>query len=534
MVAVSEDPSKESSNRSRRRAVTDAVVIAVLAVLVLAIALVTDAFDRFAQFAEQHESWQLDEIVSTILIAGLAGFIYAVRRMQDMSREVRLRIAAENESTRLAYTDTVTGLPNRRGFELHLEEALRSGGGERRSFSLMLIDLDNFKYVNDVHGHDAGDILLSAIGRRLQESLREGDSAARLGGDEFIVIALSAPGSTDAARMAMRISRTLAAPLDLGGTEIETGASVGVAMYPTDGTDGITLTRRADMALYRAKKEGRGETRFFEPSMDAAVNERVRIESALRAAIRADEVHVHYQPLHNLEGNKLIGFEALARWTDPELGVVEPTTFIQIAEDSALITQLWDLLFLKACRDAAQWPSHLTLSFNISPVQLRDRSLASRTMAILMRTGLLPSRVEIEITESALVREFDAARRTLEEFHEGGIQVALDDFGTGYSSLAQLSQFKFDRIKIDRSFVHTVSHDAHNATLVRAIISIGRGLGLETTAEGIETPEQLAFLRAEGCQIGQGFLFGQAVAPEEALALARGDSQGALRVVSTR
>ncbi len=533
------DRSSPTPPNSRRRARIEALIIFGLAVVVLIVSLAVDAFDKLADLVLANESWQLDEIVMAFLLAGLAGFIYAIRRLQDMSREMRLRIAAESESARLAYTDPVTGLPNRRGFELHLEEALRGFGGRIGPFSIMLIDLDNFKYVNDVHGHDTGDILLGTIGRRLQEALREGDTAARLGGDEFIIVARSAPDNTEAARMAMRVARTLAQPIELAGTSIETGASVGVAMYPNDGADGVTLTRHADMALYRAKQEGRGETRFFEPAMDAAVNERVRIENALRAAIRADGVEVYYQPLHDLEGNRLIGFEALARWHDPELGTVEPTSFIQIAEDSSLISQLSDLLFSKACTQAVAWPSDLMLCFNISPVQLRDRGLATRMMAILMKTGLLPSRVEVEITESAIVRDFDAARRTLDELRNGGIQVALDDFGTGYASLAQLSQFKFDRIKIDRSFVHNVSVDHDKATLVRAMISIGRGLGLKTTAEGIETTEQLEFMRREGCEIGQGFLFGKAVGPEETLIMARSantsrDSARGLAAVSAR
>jgi predicted signal transduction protein with EAL and GGDEF domain len=280
------------------------------------------------------------------------------------------------------------------------------------------------------------------------------------------------------------------------------------------------------MALYRAKQEGRGSTRFFEPAMDALVQDRARIERALREAIRRNEIGLAFQPLYSLAGERLLGFEALARWTDHLLGEIPPATFIQVAEDTGLITHLSDILFEKACREAVTWPADLTLSFNISPLQLRDTTLGLRIMKALARAGLSPERLIIEITESAIVKDFDAARRILNDLHEAGIRVALDDFGNGYSSLAQPSHFHFDKLKIDKSFVGRALDQEDQATLVRAIPSIGRGLGLETTAEGVETEEQLAFLQKEGCDVGQGYLFSRQLAPERARALAHGEEPG--------
>lgn len=513
----------------RRKWVKDALVIGALALVGLALAILTDAWDALTNFVEGHESWELDELILIVLMTGLGGFVFALRRLADLRREVSVREAAEHEVTRLAYTDALTGLANRRSFEMHVAELAEQTPRAYGQFAVLAIDLDNFKNINDVYGHGAGDALLVAIAERLKLLLREGDFAARIGGDEFVVVARSVADNEEAARLARRLSVDAADPVSFADTQLEVGLSVGVAMYPEDSTDPQTLVTRADLALYRAKKDGRGQIRFFEPAMDVVVRERAKLESALRHAIREDAIDVYFQPLVDMDGKQIKGFEALARWTDPELGSVDPQKFIQVAEDAALISGLSDFLLVKACREAATWPANLTLSFNVSPVQLRDRSLGLRIMRILAEEKLLPTRLTLEITESAIVGDFESAKHVLQELRAAGVRIALDDFGTGYSNLAQLTHFPFDTIKIDRSFVSQAPTSSEQATLVRAMMSIGRGLGLETTAEGVETEAQATFLRDVGCRVGQGFLYGKAVSADEARSLIAGAADGTKR-----
>ncbi len=512
-----------------RQARIDALVIAILAVSGLALAIAHDGFALLVEFVEGHESWELDEIILVVAVTGLAGFVYSIRRLRELRRETNRRVEAEGEVKRLAFNDPLTGLPNRRSFEVRIGRLVEQSLKEDSTFAVLLVDLDNFKFVNDVHGHATGDALLVAIGDRLQAEMREGDFAARLGGDEFVLVARSAGRPGHAAALAQRVATAIATPIEIGDRHVEVGVSIGISMFPGDAATPTALMQRADLALYRSKQEGRGQVRFFEPSMDAVVRDRVRIENALRRAIREDAVDVHFQPIIDIGSRDLIGFEALARWSDSEIGEIPPAVFIQVAEDAALISQLSDMLFTKACREAVKWPPSVSLSFNISPLQLRDKTLGLRLMKVLAEVGIAPSRLVIEITEGAIVREYESAQRVLEDLRAAGVRVALDDFGTGYSSLAQLSHFRFDKIKIDRSFVGQALVNQDQATLVRAIIGIGRGLGLETTAEGVETAEQLAFLQNEGCRIGQGFLFSPAVTGEEALAMVTDEGMRAAR-----
>jgi predicted signal transduction protein with EAL and GGDEF domain len=334
---------------------------------------------------------------------------------------------------------------------------------------------------------------------------------ARIGGDEFAVILPKIGSPDEAAALASRIAGTIAEPFLIAGTETALGVGIGIALSPDDGITADDLVRRADLALYRAKADGRSMIHFFEPAMDAHVERRSAIESELRAAIAANLIEVHYQPLVNLGASRVIGFEALARWASPALGQVSPATFITIAEETGLIHRLGDQLLRTACRDATAWPDDITLAFNISPTQLRDPTLGLRVLGILGETGLAPSRLELEITESAIVGDGELAQHTIDELRAAGVRVALDDFGTGYATMSQLLSFRFDKIKIDRSFVGNLGNDAGSEVIVRAIIGLAHGLGLTTTAEGIETAGQLADLKADGCREGQGYLFGKAI-----------------------
>jgi predicted signal transduction protein with EAL and GGDEF domain len=371
-----------------------------------------------------------------------------------------------------------------------------------------------------VHGHLVGDQALIEFSERIGNAAK-GALVARVGGDEFTIVLPKIATFDDPAALARRIIASVSEPFVIAGTGTTLGVGIGISIAPNDGVKSDDLMRRADLALYRAKSEGRSCTRFFEPAMDAHVERRSAIERELRGAVAANQIEPHYQPMVELGGNRIIGFEALARWKSPVLGEVPPLTFIPIAEESGLIHRLGDQLLRTACRDAKSWPEQFTLAFNISPVQLRDATLGLRVLAILGETGLPPSRLELEVTESAIVGDGPLARQMIDELRAAGVRIALDDFGTGYATMSQLLSFRFDKIKIDRSFVEKLGADSGSEVIVRAIIGLAKGLGLATTAEGIETVGQLADLKAEGCFEGQGYLFGKAVPADEVRALLR-------------
>jgi predicted signal transduction protein with EAL and GGDEF domain len=341
--------------------------------------------------------------------------------------------------------------------------------------------------------------------------VRHGELVARLGGDEFAVLAQHLAGPEAATSIAFRIMEALETPIQAGDTAHTLGTGIGVALLPIlEGTPEEAM-RRADVALYKAKADPRSSLRFFDENMDRHVRERELLERELRAAMGTEDIQPFFQPLVDLKTKKVVGFEALARWTHKELGNIPPDRFIPIAEDSGLIHVLSDQLLRQACRAARTWPETIMLSFNISPVQLTDRTLGLRVLSILGETGLLPTRLEVEITESALVRDIEAAKEVLGSLRDAGVRIALDDFGTGYSSLYHLRNFKIDAIKIDRSFVDRMGVERESAEIVSALVGLGRGLGMTVIAEGIEGNAQDAELQAQGCQQGQGFLFGQAV-----------------------
>jgi diguanylate cyclase (GGDEF)-like protein len=440
---------------------------------------------------------------------------------------LRLLRQALERATHLATHDPLTGLPNRALLREHLGRALaeaREGGG---TVAALIVDLDRFKPVNDAHGHQAGDRLLRAVAERLRRVLRGTYFAARLGGDEFAVVARFEAGGEEpreaAARLAGRVVSALDAPFELaGGVSAQVGCSVGVAFAAGAEEGAEALLDRADAAMYRAKAEGRGCFRFFEAGMDERIRERAALASELRAALTADALEPHFQPLVDLGTGRLVGFEMLARWPHPRRGQVPPAEFVPIAEDTGLIGPMTERLLRRACRAATAWPAGVTLACNISPVQLRDRGLPAIVRAALAESGLPPGRLEIELTESALLDDFGLAREILGELKALGVRLSLDDFGTGYSSLRHLQALPIDKIKIDAGFVRSMAESAESRKIVAAVVGLGQSLGLPTVAEGVEDAAAAGLLAGLGCNVGQGWLFGRAMPEGEATALAGG------------
>ncbi len=441
--------------------------------------------------------------------------------------DVTAEVEAQAELRRLSSHDVLTGLPNRAALHEGLSRRLAdaSAGGT----AVLWLDLDRFKAVNDTLGHHAGDALLREAARRFRACLRRGDLVARLGGDEFVVLqALQGlPGETDA--LCGRLMECLAAPVLIEGREACVGLSIGVATAPADGHDADTLLRHADIALYEAKADGRGALRCFAPQMSDRLQRRRALELDLRRALGQDELALHFQPRFETAELRLTGVEALLRWHAPGGRIVGPEQFVPLAEETGLIVPIGDWVLREACRQAAPLPG-LTVSVNLSPVQFRHGDLVASVEAALATSGLDPRRLELELTEGVLLDSTDAAARILDRLKGLGIRLALDDFGTGYSSLGYLQSFPFDRVKIDRRFVAKLGRSAEALAIVRAVVDLARGLGMATTAEGVETREQLALLRQAGCDEVQGFLTGRP-APLAELALLP-EPAGVVRLVA--
>jgi diguanylate cyclase (GGDEF)-like protein len=421
----------------------------------------------------------------------------------------------------MARHDDLTGLPNRVLLHERMQDALaRVRRGD--VLAVLCLDLDNFKNVNDTLGHPIGDALLRVVGERLLETVRETDTVARLGGDEFAIIQASVARPEDAEILARRLVEAISEPYDLDGHQVMVGVSIGIALAPADGNDVDDLMKNADMALYRAKTEGRGIYRFFEPEMDSQLQNRRVMELDLRRALLNQEFTLFYQPLVNLETQRITGFEALLRWRHPERGLVPPLDFIPLAEEIGLIIPIGEWVLREACREATTWPKDVIVAVNLSPTQFRSRNLTHDVIAALAASGLEPHRLELEITESVLLVESDATLDTLHHLRSLGVRIAMDDFGTGYSSLSYLRSFPFDKIKIDGSFVRDSSTRADCAAIVRAVAGLGMSLGIPTTAEGVETEEQLRHVFDEGCTEMQGYLFSRPLPAGELHSLLRG------------
>jgi diguanylate cyclase (GGDEF)-like protein/PAS domain S-box-containing protein len=435
--------------------------------------------------------------------------------------DITERKRAEERLSFVAQHDGLTGLPNRNLLRQRLDEVLSRTRRTGEKVALLFLDLDNFKTINDTMGHDIGDELLRNVTKRLRSSLREEDAAARLGADEFAIVQTSIVRPEEIVMFAKRLLEVVSQPYLVGGHSLMIGASIGIALAPGDGDDSEKLMKSADMALSRAKRDARGNYSFFEPGMDASAQARRRIETDLRSAIEDGILQPYYQPLIDLNDGRITGLEALVRWQHPERGMIAPSEFIPVAEETGLINAVGGSMLRRACADAAKWPDDVRVAVNLSPLQFRAGNLLSVVMDALKQSGLPAKRLELEITETLLLEKSDEVIATLHALRALGVRISMDDFGTGYSSLSYLRSFPFDKIKIDQSFVRDLGANRDAQAIVRSIISLGKGLGVTITAEGVETAAELGCLRMEGCHEGQGFLFSKARQHDEIMQLLR-------------
>ena len=448
-------------------------------------------------FERERPDGTVIEVRGTPLPGG--GFVTTYMDMTERRR-------SEAKIVHMAHHDALTDLPNRVLLRQRLEQALASASRRNQSFAVLMVDLDRFKETNDTLGHSVGDSLLMAVARRLRGGLREGATIARLGGDEFAIID-HIDTAAEATTLAERVQSMLQVPFDLGEHQVVAEASIGIAIAPGDGGEPDEILRNADLALYHSKAEGRCTHRFFEPAMDARMRARRKLELDLRNALPNNEFEIHYQPFVDLHTDRICGCEALLRWRHPELGMVGPKDFIPVAEEIGLIVPIGEWVLKRACAEATLWPDNIKVAVNLSPSQFKSRQLVQAVLEALGSSGLASNRLELEITESALLQGTIATVSTVQELRTLGIQISMDDFGTGYSSLGYLQSFPFDKIKIDRSFVSNLKRGAGALAILKAITTLAESLGVVTIAEGVETREELEKVRGQGCAQAQGYLF---------------------------
>jgi diguanylate cyclase (GGDEF)-like protein len=508
--------------------------VRVLALVVVSTSLFAFECGAALENSHPHDSHDLGGIDYVLALSGavtLGMLIYTGWRIATLRWEGVTKTAAGELIEQLAFEDPLTALPNRRRFEDALREALLSSS-DNSSHALLLLDLNDFKTINDVYGHSTGDALIRVVASRLAVASRAGDVVARFGGDEFAVLAKNLDGA-GAQALADRIVEHFSSPVVLPRVQHYVQTGIGIALFPFEGATAEEVIRRADIALYRAKDETGSAARCYDDAMDAEVRSRERLEYALRTAIKRKEIDVSYQPLIDLRTGSIVGFEALARWTHHELGDVEPEAFMSAAETTGVIRELTTQLLGTACKAANTWPSSVFLAFNISPVQLRDPQLAAQLLNILDENGFAPARLEIEVTESALMQDMDATRAIIAELRAAGVRIALDDFGTGYSSLLLLQRLRPDTVKIDRRFVAPVQSHSESRAIIAGIITLAHALGMTVTAEGVETAAQRMHLMEHRCDRAQGYLFGRPMRVAEAAALVNVPRRVAQRQISS-
>ncbi|MEW5289037.1 EAL domain-containing protein [Erwinia papayae] len=436
-----------------------------------------------------------------------------------LSRSLLQLSASEAQAQHLAFHDVLTGLPNRALVEENLTHSLARLMRQQQQVALLLLDLDRFKLINDTYGHHAGDELIIEVGRRLGELINDGDTVGRLGGDEFVVIVNQIDSLHSVQLLCEKIIDAINRPFTLLGNDVWTGISIGVALAPEDASDKAEMMRKADIALYEAKSQGRGQFRLFVAAMDESVKTRQQVAADLRAALQSkQDLAVYYQPQLDMDGQKVVGLEALIRWNHPRYGEMAPTEFIPLAEEAGLIMQIGEWVLREACRVSLAWPD-LIIAVNVSPLQFRTAGFAERTTAIIRQEKTLPSRIELEITEGVLIEDEKGAQETISQLRQAGFRIALDDFGTGYSSLNYLSHFPVDKIKIDRSFTQSLGVTGNGGAIMESMVRLGQAMGLTVTAEGVETRSQMAALAEAGCNQLQGFYFSQAVPEAEIVGL---------------
>jgi diguanylate cyclase (GGDEF)-like protein len=432
--------------------------------------------------------------------------------------DVTEKLATQAKISHMALHDALTNLPNRVLLRERMEGHLGLLGRDQK-VAVLCLDLDGFKVVNDTLGHPLGDKLLKEVAARTRKCLRDGDTLARLGGDEFVILQTQVNQAEDASTLATRVVQEIGIPFDLDGHQVTIGVSLGIAIAPGDAAGADELLRNADMALYRAKSDGRNTYRFFEPEMDRLMQARRTLELDLRKAIANNEFVVFYQPLIKLETEEICGFEALVRWNHPVRGLVPPLDFIPLAEETGLIVPIGEWVLRNACAEAAKWPKNIRVAINLSPIQFKMRNVCQAVVSALAHSGLEAARLELEITESVLLLDNVSTLETLHQLRSLGVRISMDDFGTGYSSLSYLRSFPFDKIKIDRSFVHDLERNEDSKAIVRAVTGLGGSLGMSTTGEGAETRAQVDCLRMEGCTEAQGYFFSKPKPASEVFAM---------------
>lgn len=512
MVSVAFKPPSRSHFRRIRPYTIWIVALTALA----SVAIVRfELFERLHRLTQPYEAKEVDELLLVAVIVLIAAVIHSFLRAGELQAEVKIREERENHANALALFDPLTGLPNRRSFIGRLDRARADRRRKASALAVVMIDLDRFKPVNDIHGHAAGDEVLIEVAKRfskISQSLA-GTTIARMGGDEFACMVEYPEGvelPLTFAELALSLVRL---PIATQAGSVEIGASIGIAVDCEPAPQTAELLRRADHAMYRAKQTGRNGVRFFDAEMAALARDIALVEKDLSVAIARGEIVPYYQQIVRLADGEISGFECLVRWTHPERGLLEAKEFIRIAESSELIDLLSLALFRAACADACQWPAHLSLSFNLAAVQLRNSLLSEQILRTLDQFGIEPQRLIIEVTESGLFADFEVAQLLINHLRAAGVSFALDDFGTGYSSLSHLRQLPFNRIKIDHSFIEGIDIRREDS-LVTAIIRMGHSLGLQVVAEGVDNQANLNALRQLGCEYGQGYFLGRALSAE--------------------
>jgi len=441
------------------------------------------------------------------------------RSYEQLSQELAERKRAEETIKYMAYYDSLTGLPNRTLFNDRLSQTMLQAQRYGQKVAVVFFDLDNFKNINDTLGHTTGDLLLKAIAERLTNIIRGVDTISHQGGDEFSILISGINHVQDVAKIAQKILDALSEKIRLDEHEIFITASMGISLYPSDGDSAETLVKNADIAMYAAKEQGRNNYQFYTPAMNTIIFERITLENSIRKALEKDEFVVYYQPRINIKTGQITGMEALARWQHPDLGLTLPLKFIPLAEETGLIIPIGEQVMWKACKQNKMWQDsgfpHLCIGVNFSAKQFQQKNLIEMITKVLTNTGLKPDRLELEITESTIMRDIRHATSTLHELHEIGIKISIDDFGTGYSSLSYLKNFPIDMLKIDRSFLIGVTTNSDDKAIVDAIIAMAHILKLKVIAEGVETEEQMEFLRSHNCDEAQGYLFSKPLPSEE-------------------
>jgi diguanylate cyclase (GGDEF)-like protein len=493
-----------SGRRDRRRIVAGtALIVAAIATL----HFVAMTAMRITPLSLSDTPLDPSEMRALALATAMVGLIVITSGVFAALIDRHTRSDAMRKLHHMANNDGLTGLPNRAGFQAELARRFGMAREGKTQIGLCAIDLTRFKEVNDVHGHQAGDDVLALLAERMRAALGPGDMAARLGGDEFVVLTtFEAPARL--AALAGRLDAALKAPVEFMHFSARVGASIGVAVYPRDAADAQTLANNADLAMYRAKCEGSLAPCHYDSELDDAIRERRELAGDLRLAIERNQLEMHYQLQASVVTREITGYEALLRWTHPERGAIPPAVFIPIAEENGLILQLGEWVLRRACRDAAAWDHESKVAVNVSALQLAHIDLPQLFHQVMLETGLPPRRLEVELTESAIMADRERALHVLRQIKALGVGVALDDFGTGYSSLETLRAFPFDKIKLDRFFVSELEGSPQATAIIRAVLALGRSLAIPILAEGIETHDQLEVLIREGCDEVQGFLLG--------------------------